>query len=203
PIPDAPTPQYPNDPTDPGKTTPDQPVPEIPGYRPEVPSVTPTDPGKDTPVKYVPIENAKYTLTERFVDEEGNEISPSVVKGTDYEEGSEYDVTGDAKVIDGYYLKAVSDNAKGKFGKDNVTVTFTYAKLGKIIPVDPEGNPIPDAPTPQYPNDPTDPGKTTPDQPVPEIPGYRPEVPSVTPTDPGKDTPVKYVPIENAKYTLT
>ncbi len=202
PIPDAPTPQYPNDPTDPGKTTPDQPVPEIPGYRPEVPSVTPTDPGKDTPVKYVPIENAKYTLTERFVDEEGNEISPSVVKGTDYEEGSEYDVTGDAKVIDGYYLKETS-NTTGKFGKGDMTATFTYAKLGKIIPVDPEGNPIPDAPTPQYPNDPTDPGKTTPDQPVPEIPGYRPEVPSVTPTDPGKDTPVKYVPIENAKYTLT
>ena len=43
----------------------------------------------------------------------------------------------------------------------NMTATFTYAKLGKIIPVDPEGNPIPDAPTPQYPNDPTDPGKTT------------------------------------------
>ncbi len=203
PIPDAPTPQYPNDPTDPGKTTPDQPVPEIPGYRPEVPSVTPTDPGKDTPVKYVPIENAKYTLTERFVDEEGNEISPSVVKGTDYEEGSEYDVTGDAKVIDSYYLKAVSDNAKGKFGKDNVTVTFTYAKLGKIIPVDPEGNPIPDAPTPQYPNDPTDPGKTTPDQPVPEIPGYRPEVPSVTPTDPGEDTPVKYIPVTPEKHVQT
>ncbi|AWZ38659.1 MucBP domain-containing protein [Ligilactobacillus murinus] len=202
PIPDAPTPQYPNDPTDPGKTTPDQPVPEIPGYRPEVPSVTPTDPGKDTPVKYVPIENAKYTLTERFVDEDGNEISPSVIKGTDYEEGSEYDVTGDAKVIDGYYLKETS-NTTGKFGKGDMTATFTYAKLGKIIPVDPEGNPIPDAPTPQYPNDPTDPGKTTPDQPVPEIPGYRPEVPSVTPTDPGKDTPVKYVPIENAKYTLT
>ncbi len=202
PIPDAPTPQYPNDPTDPGKTTPDQPVPEIPGYRPEVPSVTPTDPGKDTPVKYVPIENAKYTLTERFVDEDGNEISPSIIKGTDYEEGSEYDVTGDAKVIDGYYLKETS-NTTGKFGKGDMTATFTYAKLGKIIPVDPEGNPIPDAPTPQYPNDPTDPGKTTPDQPVPEIPGYRPEVPSVTPTDPGKDTPVKYVPIENAKYTLT
>ena len=202
PIPDAPTPQYPNDPTDPGKTTPDQPVPEIPGYRPEVPSVTPTDPGKDTPVKYVPIENAKYTLTERFVDEEGNEISPSVVKGTDYEEGSEYDVTGDAKVIDGYYLKETS-NTTGKFGKGDMTATFTYAKLGKIIPVDPEGNPIPDAPTPQYPNNPTDPGKTTPDQPVPEIPGYRPEVPSVTPTDPGEDTPVKYIPVTPEKHVQT
>ncbi len=153
--------------------------------------MTPTDPGEDTPVKYVPIENAKYTLTERFVDEEGNEISPSVVKGTDYEEGSEYDVTGDAKVIDGYYLKETS-NTTGKFGKGDMTATFTYAKLGKIIPVDPEGNPIPDAPTPQYPNNPTDPGKTTPDQPVPEIPGMTPEVPSVTPTDPGKDTEVVY-----------
>ncbi len=202
PIPDAPTPQYPNDPTDPGKTTPDQPVPEIPGYRPEVPSVTPTDPGEDTPVKYVPIENAKYTLTERFVDEDGNEISPSVIKGTDYEEGSEYDVTGDAKVIDGYYLKETS-NTTGKFGKGDMTATFTYAKLGKIIPVDPEGNPIPDAPTPQYPNDPTDPGKTTPDQPVPEIPGYRPEVPSVTPTDPGEDTPVKYIPVTPEKHVQT
>ncbi len=202
PIPDAPTPQYPNNPTDPGKTTPDQPVPEIPGYRPEVPSVTPTDPGKDTPVKYVPIENAKYTLTERFVDEDGNEISPSVIKGTDYEEGSEYDVTGDAKVIDGYYLKETS-NTTGKFGKGDMTATFTYAKLGKIIPVDPEGNPIPDAPTPQYPNDPTDPGKTTPDQPVPEIPGYRPEVPSVTPTDPGEDTPVKYIPVTPEKHVQT
>ena len=43
------------------KTTPDQPVPEIPGYRPEVPGVTPTDPGKDTPLTCTD-RNAKYTL---------------------------------------------------------------------------------------------------------------------------------------------
>ncbi|WGN90531.1 mucin-binding protein [Ligilactobacillus faecis] len=203
PIPDAPTPQYPNDPTDPSKTVPDQPVPEIPGYRPEVPTVTPDKPGEDTPVIYVPVVEDKYSLTERFVDEEGNEVSASVTKGTDYKEGTEYDVTGDAKVIDGYYLKATSDNAKGTFGKDNVTVTFTYAKLGKIVPVDPNGQPIPDAPTPQYPNDPTDPSKTVPDQPVPEIPGYRPEVPTVTPDKPGEDTPVIYVPVVEDKYSLT
>ncbi|MCR1891742.1 MucBP domain-containing protein, partial [Ligilactobacillus murinus] len=202
PIPDAPTPQYPNDPTDPtkgGKT----PVPDIPGWHvvpnqdtpgltPDGNAVVPNKPGEDTPVKYEKDEVAKYSLVEKFVDEDGKELAPNVTKGTDYEAGSAYDVTGDAKVIDGYYLKTVSDNAKGTFGKDNVTVTFTYAKLGKIIPVDPEGNPIPDAPTPQYPNDPTDPSKTTPDQPVPEIPGMTPEVPSVTPTDPGKDTEVVY-----------
>ncbi len=213
PIPNAPTPQYPNDPTDPtqgGKT----PVPDIPGWHvvpnqdtpgltPDGSTVVPNKPGEDTPVKYEKDEVAKYSLVEKFVDEDGKELAPNVTKGTDYEAGSAYDVTGDAKVIDGYYLKAVSDNAKGTFGKDNVTVTFTYAKLGKIIPIDPEGNPIPDAPTPQYPNDPTDPGKTTPDQPVPEIPGYRPEVPSVTPTDPGKDTPVKYIPVTPEKHVQT
>ncbi|MEY8663123.1 MucBP domain-containing protein, partial [Ligilactobacillus faecis] len=178
PIPNVPTPQYPTDPTDPSKVTP-TPVPNVPGYEPDNPNpVTPTDPGKDTPVPYHPVVEDKYSLTERFVDEEGNELSASVTKGTDYKEGTEYDVTGDAKVINGYYLIKTSDNAKGKFGKDNVTVTFTYAKLGKIVPVDPNGTPIPDAPTPQYPNDPTDPSKTVPNQPVPEIPGYRPEVPT-------------------------
>ncbi|MER2130320.1 mucin-binding protein [Leuconostoc lactis] len=201
PIPDAPTPQYPNDPTDPTKTTPDQPVPEIPGMTPEVPSVTPENPGKDTPVVYNPVVE-KHSLTERFVDEAGNELAPSEVIGTDYVKNDKYNVTGDAKVIDGYYLTAMPSNAEGTFGDDNVTVTFTYAKLGKIIPVDPSGNPIPDAPTPQYPNDPTDPTKTTPNQPVPSIPGMNPEVPAITPNQPGEDTPVVYVPVVEGKYSL-
>ncbi|PAV32958.1 hypothetical protein CI791_06755 [Leuconostoc lactis] len=201
PIPDAPTPQYPNDPTDPTKTTPDQPVPTIPGMTPEVPSVTPENPGKDTPVVYNPVVE-KHSLTERFVDEAGNELAPSEVIGTDYVKNDKYNVTGDAKVIDDYYLTAMPSNAEGTFGDDNVTVTFTYAKLGKIIPVDPSGNPIPDAPTPQYPNDPTDPTKTTPDQPVPSIPGMNPEVPAITPNQPGEDTPVVYVPVVEGKYSL-
>ena len=62
------------------------------------------------------------------------------------------------------------------------------------MPVDPSGNPIPDAPTPQYPTDPSDPAKVTPDEPVPSIPGFTPEVPTVTPTNPGEDTPVVYTP---------
>lgn len=189
PIPDAPTPQYPNDPTDPTKTTPNQPVPEIPGMTPQTPVVTPENPGQDTPVVY---EMNKHSLTERFVDEAGNELAPSEVVGKDYVKDQKYNVTGDAKVIDGYYLTAVTSNAEGTFGDDNVTVTFTYAKLGKIIPVDPSGNPIPDAPTPQYRNDPTKVIVTN----TPEIPGMTPEVPSVTPENPGEDTPVVYNKVE-------
>ncbi len=191
PIPDAPTPQYPNDPTDPTKTTPNQPVPEIPGMIPEVPAVTPENPGQDTPVVYNPVVE-KYSLTERFVDEAGNELEAPVVKGTDYVKNDKYNVTGDAKVIEGYYLTAMPSNAEGTIGDENVTVTFTYAKLGKIVPVDPSGNPIPDAPTPQYRNDPTKVIVTN----TPEIPGMTPEVPSVTPENPGEDTPVVYNKVE-------
>ncbi|KRL85346.1 YSIRK signal domain/LPXTG anchor domain surface protein [Ligilactobacillus apodemi] len=196
PIPNAPTPEYNNDPKDPTKGG-ETPVPNIPGYHPEVPSVTPDKPGEDTPVKYIK-DAVNYSLTEKFVDENGNELSPTVVKGSDYKQGDSYDVSGDAQVIKGYYLKAVSDNAKGTFGEADVTVTFTYAKLGNIVPVDPSGTPIPDAPTPPYKNDPNDPTKGG-ETPVPVIPGYKPEIPSVTPDKPGEDTPVVYVPVTPEK----
>ena len=79
-----------------------------------------------------------------------------------------------------------------------VSYTHLYTPNGKIIPVDPAGNPIPNVPTPQYPTDPTDPTKVVPDEPVPAIPGYRPSTPIVTPTDPDKDTPVPYAPIQGS-----
>ncbi len=44
----------------------------------------------------------------------------------------------------------------------------------------------PDAPTPHIQMIQRIQTKTTPDQPVPEIPGIPPEVPSVTPENPGK-----------------
>ena len=205
-IPGADRPQYNNDPNDPTKGG-ETPVPTVPGYHLEDPSKTtvtpdPKDPGKDTPVIYVKDEADKYTLVENFVDEAGNKLADSVTKGTDYKEGADYDVTGDTQVIKGYYLKEVPANAKGTFGSEDVTVNFVYAKVGKIVPQDPEGNPIPNAPTPDYTNDPDDPTKVTPNQPVPEIPGYTPEVPTVTPDKPGEDTPVIYVKNQDQKAVV-
>ncbi|WP_244660738.1 hypothetical protein, partial [Lactobacillus nasalidis] len=81
PIPGADTPTYENDPDDPTKVTPNEPTPTVPGYSTDVPNVTPEDPTKDTPVVYT---QNKYGLTEKFVDEDGNELSPSVTKGTEY-----------------------------------------------------------------------------------------------------------------------
>jgi LPXTG-motif cell wall-anchored protein len=190
PIPGADTPTYPTDPNDPTKVVPNEPIPEVPGYTPVDPSpVTPADPGKDTPVPY---KQNQYGLTEKFVDEDGNELSPSVNKGSSYKSGDGFDVTGDAKVINGYVL-VKQDNTKGTFGNGDETATFIYKKIGKIIPVDPNGNPIPGADTPIYQNDPNDPTKVIPNEPIPEVPGYTPVDPSpITPADPTVDTPVPY-----------
>ena len=190
PIPGADTPTYPTDPNDPTKVVPNEPIPDVPGYTPVDPSpVTPTDPGKDTPIPY---KQNEYGLTEKFVDEDGNELSPSVDKGSSYKSGDGFDVTSDAKVINGYVL-VKQDNTRGTFGNGDETATFIYKKIGKIIPVDPNGNPIPGADTPIYQNDPNDPTKVVPNEPIPEVPGYTPVDPSpITPADPTVDTPVPY-----------
>ncbi|MBB1128208.1 mucin-binding protein, partial [Limosilactobacillus balticus] len=334
PIPDVPTPSYPNDPTDPTKVTPDEPVPTIPGYIPETPTVTPEVPTKDTPVVYNPVDNTqnaqvryidltnneelansgnlsgqpgdkinystadtiksltdkgyvlvndgfpadaafdndkghdqvftvtfrhgtqpvnpnepgkpgepinpndpdgpKYpqgsdqvtknvTRTVQYVDADGNKISEPVEQTVNFTAqgvldkvtgqwttpltwSSSQSVTGvKTPVVEGYHVVNVDRDGDGVNVKgvtlthenDNYTVTVSYAKNGKIVPVDPTGKPIPDVPQPQYPTDPTDPSTVTPNEPVPTIPGFVPEVPTVTPTDPGKDTPVHYTPVIN------
>ena len=328
-IPNVPNPTYPTDPTDPTKVTPDEPVPDIPGYTPEVPTVTPSDPGKDTPVVYyaspaaivnfidedyvnaqgekVPtqigtsggltgkigetiiysgydaklqsyldkgyvLDKSEYptkdvydnddktlqtfnvylkhgttTVTPEDLKDPNTPINPNDPNGPKYTE-DQTDVTRDAKqtvhytgagdktpsdkvqtqknaftrtvtidkvtgktisttpwtgsktfgtettpVVDGYHAdKKVAGGLTATPENPNVEDTVTYAANGKIIPVDPNGNKIPDAPTPTYPTDPTDPTKVVPDEPVPDIPGYTPETPTVTPENPGKDTNVPY-----------
>ncbi|MCH5384900.1 hypothetical protein DKZ23_00415 [Limosilactobacillus reuteri] len=96
-------------------------------------------------------------------------------------------------VVEGYHADRAQVDGTTVTMEDQ-EVTVTYAPNGKIIPVDPNGNPIPNVPTPQYPTDPTDPTKVVPNEPVPTVPGYTPDVPTVTPTNPGEDTPVTYTP---------
>ncbi|MCC4489895.1 mucin-binding protein [Limosilactobacillus reuteri] len=76
--------------------------------------------------------------------------------------------------------------------QDNIVDVVVYAKNGKIVPVDPNRNKIPNAPTPTYETDPNDPTKVVPNEPVPTIPGYTPNMETVTPKDPGEDTEVTY-----------
>ena len=96
-------------------------------------------------------------------------------------------------VIPGYVAEIKSAGGK-TVTPDNplAEVTVVYHKIGKIVPVDPNGNPIPNVPTPNYTNDPTDPTKVVPNEPVPAIPGKTPDKTTITPVDPTKDTPVVY-----------
>ena len=96
-----------------------------------------------------------------------------------------------------YELVPSADVHKDQDGKaeNGQDVVVKYSPVGKIIPIDKDGNEIPNAPTPKYnndPTDPTDPTKTTTTD-VPEIPGYHAEVPNVTPDNPLEDTKVVYV----------
>ena len=337
PIPDAPTPGYHNDPTDPTKVTPNEPTPDVPGWTTNVPNVTPDTPTGDTKVPYtkptptqdkgsitiavhdvtdntdlpeygktsgsqnvgtsfsydktgtftsltnkgykvvnpdvtiptgitkgdqnivIYVEHTTTPITPENPGKPGQPINPNDPTGPQYPNGSDQvtknvtrtityvdnngnklhdpveqtahftgtgvidNVTGkwvtpitwtgngdlngqNTPVVDGYHVTNVSRDGNGNnvakvtvnHGDSDYTVVVTYTPNGKIVPVDPTGNPIPNVPTPQYPTDPSDPAKVTPNEPVPTIPGYTPEVPSVTPTNPGEDTPVVYTPVTPA-----
>ena len=106
-------------------------------------------------------------------------------------------------VVAGYHVVSVSADSKDGVNVDSISVNHdskdskvivVYAENGHIIPVDPNGKPIKNVPTPPYTTDPHNPAKVVPNEPVPVIPGYTPERSTVTPPNPGEDTPVIYVP---------
>ena len=138
-----------------------------------------------------------------YVDEQGNKLRDDNTNDTfvftkpgkagQWNETSHKYTDANAVVIDGYVSDQKTYEGQTATPEDaNKEITIVYHKIGKIIPVDPSGNPIPDAPTPGYHNDPTDPTKVTPNEPTPNIPGWTTDVPNVTPEVPTKDTPVPY-----------
>ncbi|WP_444979887.1 mucin-binding protein, partial [Lactobacillus johnsonii] len=138
-----------------------------------------------------------------YVDEQGNKLRDDNTNDTfvftkpgktgQWNETSHKYTDANAVVIDGYVSDQKTYEGQTATPEDaNKEITIVYHKIGKIIPVDPSGNQIPDAPTPGYHNDPTDPTKVTPNEPTPNIPGWTTDVPNVTPEVPTKDTPVPY-----------
>ncbi|MBB1110750.1 YSIRK signal domain/LPXTG anchor domain surface protein, partial [Limosilactobacillus sp. pH52_RY] len=169
--------------------------------------------------KIVDQQNIPGSQTVKFVDENGSELAKAVVDHTDFTySGNVIDTQtgkvitqgkwnqesyqfGNVKVpvIKGYVADtATAGGLLAKITDPNVTQTVIYHQVGKIIPVDPSGKPIPNVPQPPYTNDPNNPTKVTPNEPVPDIPGYVPSVPTVTPNDPTKNTTVIYNNTETA-----
>ncbi|MHC6248251.1 hypothetical protein ACYSJL_10665, partial [Lactobacillus delbrueckii] len=78
----------------------------------------------------------------------------------------------------------------------NRSYEVIYTPNGSVVPVDPNGNPIPGTNPVPYETDPKDPTKVV-DGKVPEVPSWTPKKGKpgdpVVPTDPSKDTKVPYV----------
>ena len=207
-IPNAPQPSYKNDPNDPTKVVPDEDIPTVPGYHPNDPNqkVTPQDPTQPTHVTYTPDDKTKtVTRTIHYVDPSGKPIEgqPDDTQqvtlhtngGSDWIPGTYPEHKN--PVIDGYVTQ--NPTVPSAPATQDTTITVTYTPVSNIVPVDPSGKPIPNAPTPKYTNDPQDPTKVTPDEKVPTVPGYTPQNPTVTPQDPTQPTHVTYMPDDKTK----
>ncbi len=87
--------------------------------------------------------------------------------------------------------------ARNPFIKGNYSIQLIYADMGHIIPVDENGNPIPNAPQPIYNNDPNDPHKAAAtDSPNLEDQGWYLQdqnQAAIDPVNPGADTKVVYL----------
>ena len=147
--------------------------------------------GKNTPEDNVTTHTNAFTrtvtydkVTGKSTTSEWSKVNPTfdkvdtpVVKG----------YTADKKQAGG--LTATPDHPE-------VKDTVIYTPNGSVVPVDPDGNPIPNTPSVPYENDPTDPTKVVGGK-VPEVPSWTPKKGQpgdpVVPTDPTKDTKVPYV----------
>lgn len=154
--------------------------------------------GNDTPKDVVRTDDSTLTRTVTI-----DKVTGEVLETSKWTGKKEYDDV-DTRVVNGYYAdtkaagasKVMTDDvSRAKDGVITNETTVTYHPMGKIIPVDKNGNPIPGSKTPIFNNDPNDPTKaTTTDSPI--IPGYHldnPDESSITPDDPGKDRKVVYV----------
>ncbi|MDE7056498.1 MAG: hypothetical protein K2O64_04560, partial [Lactobacillus sp.] len=124
--------------------------------------------GENTPKDNVEKTNFTKTAT---VDK----VTGKVISSTDWTPSEHTFGTVKTPVVEGYHAdKAEAGGFKATPDNPDTTIVVTYAPNGKIIPVDKDGNPIPDAPTPQFPTNPDNPTTTT-DGKIPSVPGYTPE----------------------------
>ncbi|MDE7039531.1 MAG: LPXTG cell wall anchor domain-containing protein, partial [Limosilactobacillus sp.] len=144
--------------------------------------------GAKTPANNVQTSTWTRTVT---VDRVTGAIIPDGQFTTAWTPNEEHYKEVNVPVVKGYVAdKAVAGGQKTV--QENITENVTYTKVGNIVPVTPDGNPIPGVPEVPYTNDPNNPTKVIPNEPVPNIPGYIPEESTVTPTRPIQDTPVVY-----------
>lgn len=147
-------------------------------------------------------EGKSYTFTTHFIDLSGKKVFEDDVQSSHWtpnqnggaaiwlaDKSKYHDVK--VPVLDGYCAnqKMVSGQIAVRFDLDH---TVIYRRLGKIIPVDNDGNILPGVDHPYYRNDKHDPTQILASQPAPIVDGYKPELSLVTPDSPFDDTEIVY-----------
>ena len=215
---------YETDPTDPTKVV-DGKVPEVPGWTPKNGKpgdpVVPTDPSKDTKVPYDHIKTTgdtkvegKQTVTYVYKDKNGKVVKTKTVEQDTTFTGKTTtdEVTGETTTVwdqkDHKYTEVTTPVEPGytadkkSVGGETVTpdnpnrsYTVVYTSNGSVVPVDSNGNPIPNTPSVPYETDPHDPTKVVNGK-VPEVPSWTPKTGKpgdpVVPTNPTQNTKVPY-----------
>lgn len=144
--------------------------------------------GDATPAKVVQTAHWSRTVT---VIPDKNQIIANGFYDTPWKADLDHYNNVTIPVVDGYHSKGNVVNAIPVTEKDQL-LTVTYEENGHIIPVDENGTTIPNAPHPQFENDPHQAGEVRDDQIIPDVEGYKCDLMTVTPDDPGKDLQVSY-----------
>lgn len=118
-------------------------------------------------------------------------VTKKVLSQTDWQDSQARFAAVATPIIKGYHADKGRVESKAA-ATDNLDEIVTYSANGHIVPVDEDGNVIPNAPHPSYQTDPKDATKILPSKSLPEIDGYTPRVDSVEPVDPSTDTRVVY-----------
>ncbi|BAP86200.1 LPXTG-motif protein cell wall anchor domain protein [Paucilactobacillus hokkaidonensis JCM 18461] len=174
----------PGDPIDSGST------PSVPGYTatPTTDETVPNEPG-NVDVTYTP-DQETVVVHYKVVGTNSTAAAGRTITGAF---GDGYTTT--PLSINGYTWNGVTPaNATGTYGTSNDDVTYYYTVNYNIVPVDPNGNPIPGTTTTPETGTPGEPIK------VPNIPGYIVKVIPNVPDQPG-DVTVVYVKIPSTKPT--
>lgn len=222
-IPDVPTPTFNNDTKNPTKAT-ETLVPHIPGYRPLQPSVVPENYAEDILLEYhAVLEDVTRATRQTIFFKGAGELTPSANIQAAFSFSGQYNQARDSytwdqdshnyaeikvPVITGYYAdKATAGGQVVTPDATEVTDTVIYHELGKIVPVDGLGNPIPGAAPVYFANDPSDPTKVM-ETSAPEVKGYQADSQMVVPIDLGIDQPLFYEPVldditQATKQTIT
>lgn len=87
-------------------------------------------------------------------------------------------------------------------GDEDVEVTVNYEPNGHLIPVDENGDEIPDVGPYRFASDKEDPTKVAENQIVPDLEGYTHEQETISPKEPGKDVVITYekIPVKDNLY---